>query len=79
MIDADVYTHLKYGGLEDEMKLVRAEKCITFVWSLLQLLGTQEHFCSAAIENGVQVIMCGFCLKLEWKCEDGHEGNGILH
>lgn len=77
MIDTDVYTYLKYGSLDDEMKLVQAEKCITFVWSLLQLLGDKcrEQSCSAVIaEDSIQVTRCGFCLKIEWKCEDGHDG-----
>lgn len=75
MIDADVYAHIEYGSLEDEMKLVQADKCIVFAWLLLQLLGNtcREPSCPALLD--VQVVRCGFCVKLVWKCSGGHAGS----
>ena len=42
MIDLDVYEHIKYGDLTDELKLADVEKCIAFIWSLIQLLGEKS-------------------------------------
>ena len=76
MIDLDVYEHIKYGDLTDELKLADVEKCIAFIWSLIQLLGEKfrERTCSATLET-VHAIACGYCVKLVWKCEDGHISN----
>ena len=76
MIDLDVYEHIKYGDFTDELKLADVEKCL--LWSLIQLLGEKcrERTCSAALETeSVHAIACGYCVKLVWKCEDGHVGN----
>ena len=68
-----MYAHITYGDLSEEMNLVHADKCIVFVECLLQLLGVscRTASCSAALED-VQVIDCGYGMKLEWKCVVGH-------
>ena len=73
MIDEDVYKHIRYGSLQDELKLINERKCFTYVWSLLQLLGEKcrERSCFASIKT-TNVVDCGYCVKLEWKCAEGH-------
>ena len=74
-IDEDVYKHIRYGSLQDELKLINERKCFAYIWSLLQLLGEKcrEKSCFASIET-TNVLNCGYCVKLEWKCAEGHHG-----
>ena len=75
MIETDVYKHIRYGDLSDELKLINEGKCIVYIWSLVQLLGEKcrETSCSAAIQES-HVTACGFCIKITWKCINGHPG-----
>ena len=76
VIEEDVYAHIRYTDLADELKLVEKPKCIAYIWALLQLLGEKcrEHSCTASILD-TQVAHCGFCVKITWKCADGHPGS----